>query len=137
ETGKASMTIKQRILFGFGGVMALVVIMGGLSTFLMGEIQSGVQRYGLAADAADDGRELEGLVTRIKVPVNQWLRGFDPKFILLADEQIAGLSKLLARLDATVSDPARRAIVGALIRARDGYNEHWQGIHTRAAQIAE
>src|SRR5580704_16019622 len=101
------MTIRQQIVFGFGAVMILVAVMGGLSTILMGTIQNDIQGYGQAADRADDGREVEGLVTRIKVPVNQWLRSLDANFAHLADEQIVTLSNLLVRLDADVRDSAR------------------------------
>jgi hypothetical protein len=36
--------------------------------------------------------EVEGLVTRIKVPVNQWLRSLDSNFAHVADEQTGALS---------------------------------------------
>jgi CHASE3 domain sensor protein len=130
-------SIRQQIVYGFGAVMVLVAVMGGLSTVLMETIQSDIQRYGQAADRADDGREVEGLVTRIKVPVNQWLRSLDSNFAHLADEQIVTLSTLLSRLETSVKDPTRRAIVADLLRARDGYSEHWKGIQSRAAQISE
>jgi len=131
------MTIRQQIVFGFGAVMALVAVMGGMSAILMDQIQNDIQGYGRAADRADDGREVEGLVTRVKVPVNQWLRSLDTNFVKLADDQIAALSTLLTRLDADVTDPARRAITADLSRARDGYTEHWKGIQARAGQITE
>ncbi len=129
------MSIRQRIIYGFGAVMALVAVMGGLSAFLITGIHNDIQRYGRAADRADDGREVEGLVTRIKVPVNQWLRSLDPNFVKLADGQIEVLTKTLARLDTEVQDPARRAIVTELARTREGYVEHWRGMQSQAAQI--
>jgi methyl-accepting chemotaxis protein len=131
------MTIRQQIVFGFGAVMVLVAVMGGLSTVLMDTIQNDIQRYGQAADRADDGREVEGLVTRIKVPVNQWLRSLDANFAHLADEQIVALSNLLTRLGADMKDPTSQAIVADLLRARDSYTEHWKGMQARAAQISE
>src|SRR5450631_260967 len=121
------MTIRQQIVFGFGAVMALVAVMGGLSTILMHEIQHDIQSYGQAADRADDGREVEGLVTRIKVPINQWLRSLDANFVRLAEDQIGSLSKLLTRLDAEVKEPTRRTITLDVMRARDAYIEHWKG----------
>lgn len=131
------MTIKQRILAGFGSVMIFVIIMGGWSAVVMHSIQDGIERYGLAADRADDGREVEGLVTRIKVPVNQWLRSTNKTFVGLADIQIAELSKLLTRLDAEIRDPNRRTLVANLLRARDAYIEHWTGMQSRTAEIIE
>src|ERR1700761_4833636 len=95
-----SISVKFRILLGFGFVLAMLLLSAGISSILITRINSNVSEFSGALDRKFAANDMDLAMTQVRVRVNQWLRSLNPDFAKDADKLLDQSVGLVAKASA-------------------------------------
>ncbi len=133
-----SISVKFRILLGFGLVLLMLLMSAGVSSFLIGRIESNVGDFSLALDRKFAASDMDLVMTQVRVRVNQWLRSLNPDFSKKADELLAQSVTLVAKASAGAVSDTEKETAAKVDHALKAYIESWhviQSLYTDEAKL--
>jgi methyl-accepting chemotaxis protein len=132
------LTIKARIFSGFSLLLLMLAISTGVSSVLIGRINTQSDVYGAAQAHAALAKDIDLTMTKVRVRVNQWLRSLNPAFAKQADELLAEDVALVAKAASNARSDEERKIVEQMDTALKAYIASWgvvQSIYADEAKI--
>src|ERR1700722_11584624 len=133
-----SISVKFRILLGFGLVLLMLLMSAGVSSFLISRINNNVSEFSGALGRKFAGSEMDLAMTKVRVRVNQWLRSLNPDFAKQADQLLAQSGELVAKVSAGTVTDTEKDNAAKVDRALKAYIESWhviQGLYTDEAKL--
>ena len=130
-------SIKGRVLIGFGVLLSMLVVSTCINLVLLSGIKSDVTTFRSTLDRKAEAVDMDLLMQKVRVRVNQWLRSFNPTFASQADDllkQDVVLVKAMA--DHAISDKEKQTVAD-IDRALQGYIESWRVIRGFYADEAD
>ena len=132
------LTIKARILSGFSLLLLMLAVSTGVSSVLIGRINTQSDVYGAAQAHAALAKDIDLTMTKVRVRVNQWLRSMNSAFAKQADELLAEDVALVAKAAGNVKSEEERKIIEQMDTALKAYIASWgvvQAIYADEAKI--
>jgi methyl-accepting chemotaxis protein len=119
------LSIKARIFAGFSLLLLMLAISTGVSSVLIGRIDTQSDLYSGAQGHAALAKDIDLTMTKVRVRVNQWLRSINPAFAKQADELLAEDVALVAKAAGNVKSEEERKIIGQMDTALKAYIASW------------
>jgi methyl-accepting chemotaxis protein len=141
EIGRVSMffSVKSRIVFGFGFVMALLIAATIANLTLVSGISTGFDQFQSALNRKTQAIDIDLVMTKVRVRVNQWLRSpGTASFAKQADELLTQDLALLAEAAKSAKTEKEKETLAQMDRALKAYIESWhvvQGLYSEEAKI--
>ena len=133
-----SISVKFRILLGFGLVLLMLLMSAGVSSFLISRINNNVSEFSGALDRKFAAGDMDLAMTKVRVRVNQWLRSLNPDFAKQADQLLVQSGELVATVSAGTVTDTEKDNAAKVDRALKAYIESWhviQGLYTDEAKL--
>jgi methyl-accepting chemotaxis protein len=133
-------SIKGRIFLGFGLVMGLLVAATAVNEALVLGIKDDFNQFQSAMQRKSQAVDLDLVMQKVRVRVNQWLRSQGPGFAKQADELLAQDVALMAEAEKNVRTDKEKQTMADMNRALTAYMESWrviQGLYADEARIFE
>src|SRR5262249_61221956 len=129
-----AISIKARILVGFGIILLMLVVSAAISSRLIGSIDSHFGELRLALDRRSQAENIDLVMQQTRVRVNQWLRSLNPAFAKQADDLLDQSGKLLDKAKASAATDKERKIVADISTALAAYIKSWHVVQDLYAQ---
>ena len=123
-----AVSVKARILLGFGLVLFMLVASAVVSSILISGIDTHFGDFGQALDRKSQADAIDLAMQKTRVRVNQWLRSLNPTFAHQADELLERSVGLLAAAKSAAATEKERNIVGDIDVALTAYIKSWHVI---------
>jgi hypothetical protein len=115
-------SVKSRILFGFGIVMALLVAATIANLTLISGVSFGFDQFQAALNRKTQAIDIDLVMTKVRVRVNQWLRSpGNVTFAKQADELLAQDIALLAEAAKTAKTEKEKQTLAKMDAALKAY----------------
>ena len=132
-----AISIKARILLGFGIILLMLIVSAAVSSRLIGGIDTHFDEFRLALDRRTQAETIDLVMQQTRVRVNQWLRSLNPAFAKQADELLDQSITLLDKAKASAATDKERQIVATINTALTAYIKSWHVIQDLYAQSAK
>ncbi len=129
-----AVSVKARILLGFGLVLLMLIASAVVSSSLISGIDTHFGEFKLALDGKSQADTIDLVMQQTRVRVNQWLRSLNPAFSKQADELLERSVGLLAQAKASAATDKERKIVGDIDTALTAYIKSWHVIQDLYAE---
>jgi methyl-accepting chemotaxis protein len=134
-------SVKGRIILGFGVVMALLIAATIANLTLVSGISTDFDRFQSALDRKSRAVDIDLVMQKVRVRVNQWLRSpGTASFAQQADQLLAQDLGLMADAEKTIKTETEKQTLAEMDRALKAYIESWhviQGLYADEAKIYE
>jgi methyl-accepting chemotaxis protein len=134
-------SVKSRIVFGFGIVLALLIAATIANLTLVSGISTGFDQFQSALNRKTQAIDIDLVMTKVRVRVNQWLRSpGTASFAKQADELLTQDLALLAEAAKNAKTEKEKETLAQMDRALKAYIESWhviQGLYSEEAKIYE
>jgi CHASE3 domain sensor protein len=120
-----ALSVRARILLGFGLVLLMLVASAAVSTMLISGINTHFDEFQHALERKTEALKLELVMTETRVRVNQWLRSMNPFFAKGADDLLADSGGLLDQARAAAVNDQERETISGISRAQTAYIKSW------------
>jgi methyl-accepting chemotaxis protein len=133
-------SIKGRIVIGFGVVMALLIAATVANVALVLGIGSDFKQFESAQNRRSQAIDIDLVMQKVQVRVNQWLRSPGPTFAEQADKLLAQDVALMAEAEKNAKTEKEKQTVAEMDKALKAYIESWhviQGLYADEARIYE
>jgi len=132
-------SLQGRIIVGFGILMALLVAATIADLTLLSNVKSGFDEFQVALNRKSTAVDIDLVMTKVRVRVNQWLRSpGTASFAQQADQLLAQDIALMAAADKNLKTEKEKQALGEMDRALKAYIESWhviQGLYAEEAKI--
>jgi methyl-accepting chemotaxis protein len=132
-------SVKARIIFGFGIVMALLITATIANLALVSGIASDFDQFQSALNRKSQAIDIDLVMQKVRVRVNQWLRSpGNPTFAKSADELLAKDIALMAEAAKSVKTEKEKQTLSEMDIALKAYIESWrvmQALHAEESKI--
>ena len=132
-------SLQGRIIVGFGILMALLVAATIADLTLLSNVKSGFDEFQVALNRKSTAVDIDLVMTKVRVRVNQWLRSpGTASFAQQADQLLAQDIALMAAADKNLKTEKERQALDEMDRALKAYIESWhviQGLYAEEAKI--
>jgi methyl-accepting chemotaxis protein len=132
-------SVKSRIIFGFGIVMALLIAATIANLTLVSGISSGFDQFQAALNRKTQAIDIDLVMTKVRVRVNQWLRSpTNLTFAKQADELLAQDVALLAEAAKAAKTEKEKETLAKMDSALKAYIISWhviQGLYAEQAKV--
>ncbi len=132
-----NISVGARVLVGFGLVLLMLFVSAGVSAVLIRGIGTDTNAYQHALDRRTQATDIDLVMQKVRVRVNQWLRSMNPDFAKQADDLLAQNVANIATGKAQVATDKERTIVADIDRALTAYIASWQVIQGLYADEAK
>jgi len=132
-----NVSVKLRVFFGFGLVLLMLVALAGFSAVLIRGIESDFRLSQSIANQKSLTTDMDLVMQKVRVRVNQWLRSMNPDFARQADELLKQDVAIVAKVAAQATTDKERAIIADVDRALKAYIESWLVIQALYAEDAK
>ncbi len=129
-----AVSVKARILLGFGLVLFMLIASAVVSSILISGIDTHFGEFRQALDRKSQADTIDLVMQQTRVRVNQWLRSLNPAFSKQADELLERSIGLLAQAKASAATDKERKIVGDIDTALTAYIKSWHVIQDLYAE---
>jgi methyl-accepting chemotaxis protein len=131
-------SIKGRIVIGFGVVMTLLIAATVANVALVLGIGGDFKQFESAQNRKSQAIDIDLVMQKVQVRVNQWLRSPGPNFAEQADKLLAQDVALMAEAEKSAKSEKEKQTVAEMDKALKAYIESWhviQGLHAEEAKI--
>src|ERR1700747_285614 len=131
-------SIKGRIMIGFGVVMALLIAATVANVALVLGIGSDFKQFESAQNRRSQAIDIDLVMQKVQVRVNQWLRSPGPTFAEQADKLLAQDVALMAEAEKIAKTEKEKQTVAEMDKALKAYIESWhviRGLYADEAKI--
>jgi methyl-accepting chemotaxis protein len=132
-----SVSVKARILLGFGLILIMLVASAVVSSILISGIDNHFGEFRQALDRRSQAETIDLVMQQTRVRVNQWLRSMNPSFTKQADELLEKSVGLLATAKSAAATDEERKIVDDIDVALTAYTKSWHVIQDLYAEEAK
>jgi methyl-accepting chemotaxis protein len=129
-------SIKGRIVLGFGTMMMVLIAATVVNVALVSGISTDFDRFRSALNRKSQAVDIDLVMQKVRVPVNQWLRSMSPEFAKQADEMLAQGRALIAEAAKSARTDKEKQTVDEMGRALRAYMESWRVIQSFYADEA-
>ena len=133
-------SIKGRIVVGFGVVLVLLIAAMAANVVLVLGIGGDFNQFQSALSRKSQAVDIDLVMQKVRVRVNQWLRSPGPNFAKQADDLLAQDVALLAEAEKNVRTDKEKQTIAEMDKALKAYIESWhviQGLYADEAKIYE
>jgi len=137
-----NLSLKGRIVFGFGVLLALLVGATIVDLMLLSKVRSGFDEFQSALNRKSTAVDIDLVMQKVRVRVNQWLRNpsVGASFAQQADQLLEQDVALLAEARKNQTTEKEKQTLGEMDRALKAYIESWhviQGLYAEELRIYE
>ena len=132
-----NISVKSRVFFGFGLVLLMLVALAGFSAVLIRGIDSNFRLSQSSVNQKSLATDMDLVMQKVRVRVNQWLRSMNPDFARDADVLLKQDVEIVSRGAAQATTDKERAIVAEIDRALKAYIVSWRVIQDMYAEEAK
>jgi methyl-accepting chemotaxis protein len=129
-------SVKSRIGLGFGAIMVLLIAAAVVNVTLVSGISSDFEQFRAANGRKSQAVDIDLVMTKVRVRVNQWLRSMNPDFAKQADELLAQDLTLVEQAVKTARTDKEKQTVSEMNGALKAYIESWHVIQKLYADEA-
>jgi methyl-accepting chemotaxis protein len=133
-------SIKGRILVGFGVVIVLLIAAMVANVVLVLGIGADFNQFQSALNRKSQAAEIDLVMHKVRVRVNQWLRSPGPNFAKQADDLLAQDVTLMADAEKNVRTEKEKQTIAEMDQTLKAYIESWhviQGLYADEVKIYE
>jgi hypothetical protein len=127
-------SVRNQILAGFGVIMLMLAASTAMNVQLLSAVRTDFDMFRSRLDQRSQAVDMDLVMQKVRVRVNQWLRSMNPDFAKQADELLAQDSILLNKAAASGGSAKRQDIIGDISRALTAYTESWRVIQSLYAE---
>lgn len=127
DTG-GTMSIKGRILLGFGTILLMLALSAAINIVLLTGISSNVTEFRQALERKSQAVDMDLVVQKVRVRVNQWLRSMNPTFAKQADELLVQDAEIVNQAKTTAPPGKDQESVARIDKALKAYVVSWHVI---------
>lgn len=131
------MSVKTRVYAGFGLVLLMLIALAGFSAVLMRGLDSKFRQSQSIATQKSLATDMDLVMQKVRVRVNQWLRSMNPDFARDADELLKQDASIVSKVSAHATADKTKAFAADIDRALKAYTESWHVIQGLYAQEAK
>jgi methyl-accepting chemotaxis protein len=134
----SNISVRGRVFAGFGLVLLMLAALAGFSVVLVRGIDSDFRSVQSIANRKSLATDMDLVMQKVRVRVNQWLRSMNPEFARQADALLEQDVDIVAKVGALVTTDRERTIVGDVDHALKAYNASWiaiQGLYADEAAL--
>jgi methyl-accepting chemotaxis protein len=129
-------SVRARIFLGFGVIILLLVAAAALNVTLVSGISNDFNQFRAANGRKSQAIEIDLVMTKVRVRVNQWLRSLNPDFAKQADELLTTDVALVAEAAKTAQTEMERKTIAEMSSALQACIESWHVIQKIYAEEA-
>ncbi len=129
-----NLKISQKVYGGFGGVLALLAVVGGISLYTNIEIDSDFDLYDEYASDSILVSRVQGTLAENAQHALEWLRNHDASILEEVQSNKKSISDLLAETLQAIQHPERRQHLQNIIQANDDF---YKGLNQIVSLFAE
>jgi methyl-accepting chemotaxis protein len=133
----SNMSVKTRVYCGFGLVLLMVIALAGFSTVLMRGLDLKFRHSQSVATQKSLATDMDLVMQKVRVRVNQWLRSMNPDFARDAEELLKQDADIVSKVSAHATTDKTRAVAADIDRALKAYTESWRVIQGLYAEEAK
>jgi methyl-accepting chemotaxis protein len=122
------MSIRGRILLGFGTILLMLALSAAINIVLLTGISSNVMDFRQALERKSQAVEMDLVVQKVRVRVNQWLRSMNPAFAKQADELLVQDAEIVNQAKTTAPPGKDQETVARIDKALKAYVVSWHVI---------
>jgi methyl-accepting chemotaxis protein len=133
-------SVKGRIVVGFGVVLVLLITAMAANVVLVLGIGGDFNQFQSALSRKSHAVDIDLVMQKVRVRVNQWLRSPGPNFAKQADDLLAQDVALMAEAEKNVRTDKEKQTIAEMDKALKAYIESWhviQGLYADEAKIYE
>ncbi len=133
-----NISVKFRVFGGFGLVLLMLVALAGFSAMLIRGIDQDFRQSQSIANQKSLATDMDLVMQKVRVRVNQWLRSMNPDFAHQADELLKQDVAIVAKVEAQATTDKEKAIIADVDRALKGYIASWlviQGLYAEETRL--
>jgi methyl-accepting chemotaxis protein len=133
-----NISVRLRVLSGFGLVMLMLIALAGFSAVLIRGIDADFRLSQSVANQKSLATDMDLVMQKVRVRVNQWLRSMNPDFARQADELLKQDVAIVAKVTAQAATDKEKTIISDVDRALKAYIESWgviQGLYGEEAKL--
>src|ERR1700722_17521200 len=105
-----NISVKSRVFFGFGLVLLMLMALAGFSAVLIRGIDQDFRLSQSTANQKSLATDMDLVMQKVRVRVNQWLRSMNPDFARQADELLKQDIAIVAKVVAQATTDKERTI---------------------------
>jgi methyl-accepting chemotaxis protein len=132
-----NISIKSRVFFGFGLVLLMLVALAGFSAVLIRGIDSNFRLSQSSVNQKSLATDMDLVMQKVRVRVNQWLRSMNPDFARDADLLLKQDVEIVSKGAAQATTDKEKAIVAEIDRALKAYIVSWRVVQDMYAEEAK
>ena len=121
-------SLKARIVLGFGILMILLIAATAVNRTLVSGISTDFDGFHSALDRKSQAVDIDLVMQKVRVRVNQWLRSQNPDFAKQADDLLKQDVALLAQAATAARTEKEKQTVADINHALLAYIESWRVI---------
>ncbi len=129
-------SLRVRIFLGFGVILLMLAASTGIGVVLLSGIDADFATFRSALDRKSAAVDIDLVMQKVRVRVNQWLRSGNAEFARQADALLVQDAGLVAQAAARARGDAERQVAGDMTRTLKAYTESWQVIQALYAEEA-
>ena len=129
-------TVRGQILAGFGAVILLLLISSGINLVSLTAIDGKFSQLLSDIEQRSAAVEIDLVMTKVRVRVNQWLRSLNPDFAKQADALLAQEVILVAKAAQSTASAREKEIVAGIAATLDAYMVSWRVVQRMYADEA-
>jgi methyl-accepting chemotaxis protein len=130
----SNISVKSRVFCGFGLVLLMLVGLAGFSAVLIRGIDSNFRLSQSSVNQKSLATDMDLVMQKVRVRVNQWLRSMNPHFARDADVLLKQDVEIVSKGAAQATTDKERAIVADIDRALKAYIASWRVIQDMYAE---
>jgi methyl-accepting chemotaxis protein len=133
-----NVSVKFRVFGGFGLVLLMLMALAGFSAVLIRGIDQDFRLSQSTANQKSLAGDMDLVMQKVRVRVNQWLRSMNPDFARQADELLKQDVAIVARVVAQATTDKERTISADVDRALKAYMASWvviQGLYAEESKL--
>jgi methyl-accepting chemotaxis protein len=131
-------SVRLRVFLGFGLVLLMLAALAGFSVVLIRGIEADFLTSQAIVNEKSLATDMDLVMQKVRVRVNQWLRSMNPDFAKQADELLKEDVAIVGKMGALVATDKERKIVADVDHALKAYTESWvviQGMYAEEAKL--
>lgn len=131
-------TVRARILGGFAAIMLMLVASTAVNLTLLSGVRSDFDTFQSTLERKTQAIDMDLVMQKVRVRVNQWLRSKNPNFAKQADQLLVQSVGQVALAATTARTDKEKQITASIDHALKGYIESWrviQGLYADDARI--
>lgn len=127
-------SVRGQILAGFGTIILLSLISSAVNLVSLSAIDRGCEAPLSGLDKKAAKVEIDLVMTKARVRVNQWLRGFNPAFAAQASESLAQNVLRVRKVGQSAHSLREKEVVSTIAKTFDTYFESWRVVQQLYAE---